>query len=224
MSDIVPFGKYKGQPLEIMLSDAGYVAYQKQQPGFMRWLQENHITIYNVFTTGAQQVQDTPEHNRLQARFLDKKFQLAFIDVVINITSNCTNIISYLASTSSDIDEIAAYKAIADNHLLLSTRVSFEHGYDVALDLVYDGSSYKLSTYFRLSKSFRIELKPHVGDDYPAVLRQMKINQREGGWIDVLVIGTFESESITLEQLRGIFGRYRVVMLSEIEEKLQTYK
>jgi hypothetical protein len=81
-SIIVPFGKYKGQPLEILLSDANYVSYQKSQPGFMKWLQENHITIYNIFTTGAQQVQDTPEHNRLQARFLDKKFQLAFLDVV----------------------------------------------------------------------------------------------------------------------------------------------
>jgi hypothetical protein len=42
--------------------------------------------------------------------------------------------------------------------------------------------------------------------------------------IDVLLIGQFESESITLDQLRGIFGRYKVVILSEVEEKLQSYK
>src|ERR1700722_16010655 len=81
----VPFGKYKGQPLEIMLSDANYVSYQKQQPGFMKWLQDNHITIYNIFTSGAPQVQDTPEHNKLQARFLDGKFLTTFFTTLYDL-------------------------------------------------------------------------------------------------------------------------------------------
>jgi len=210
-STIVPFGKYKGQPLEIMLSDANYISYQKQQPGFMKWLQDNHITIYNIFTTGAQQVQDTPEHNKLQARFLDKKFQIALIASI------------YKNSFQDKCLDPAALKISA----------SFEHGYDVHLK-ISSNSPFAIN-------EFRIEIKPCVGDDYPAVLRQMKINQPysnlgtktvqlENGSLvripfcfDVLLIGKFESESINIEQLRGIFGRYEIVLLSEIEEKMASY-
>jgi hypothetical protein len=181
-SIIVPFGKYKGQPLEIMLADANYINYQKQQPGFMKWLQDNHITIYNIFTTGAPQIQDTPEHNRLQARFLENKFQLAFSRVL-----------------NQPYDENA------------EIHVEFEKGYDVHI------------CYWQRNRlcEFRIEIKPHVGDDYPAVLRQMRINQKRDQYSnrydDVLLIGRFESESISLEQLRGIFGQYKIVMLVDVE-------
>jgi hypothetical protein len=64
---------------------------------------------------------------------------------------------------------------------------------------------------------FRIEIKPHVGDDYPAVLRRMKINQpfspshtktvqledgsifRVPYFLNILLIGRFESESINID-------------------------
>jgi hypothetical protein len=360
-SIIVPFGKYKGQPIEIMLSDTSYISYQKQQPGFMKWLEENHVTIYNIFTTGAQQVQDTPEHNKLQARFLDKKFQLAFFDAINGYTvredflnlvkstqkdidSNAPTIIdhndklslvetslrekiqliieqlqtkidksapdtfesycsanSYLSGWSQEsirqrfensekyrlqeiknnknaIEKLRAgntdnealntindkikklndgierynhnihmakkylsiYQSIVLDPSNLGTTVTFEHGYDVYMRLQQYSECSHFADYVMRDqyRTLRIEIKPTVGDNYPAVLRQMKINQpeydiekyqgreirREFCGIDALLIGTFESESIDVDQLRGIFGRYKVVLLSEVEEKLASYK
>jgi hypothetical protein len=312
-SIIVPFGKYKGQPLEIMLSDANYVNYQKQQPGFMKWLQDNHITIYNIFTTGAQQIQDTPEHNKLQARFLDKNFQLAFLDAVVGLNVHnifkkkitihrekiiekqleleklpndltiATNTyeeerVSTIARLQKWIDgnptsyeietkkrrieklnrheidsdlrwdyknlarkfdvtkeikdkiadckssikyyekEVSEYQLLVDDPCTLRTNIDFENGYDVNLEIKNENFIHH-GSYLQ----FRIEVKPSVGDDYPAVLRQVKINQplttiikHQGSYrtyeekkyfygIDVLLIGKFESESINIDQLRGIF-------------------
>jgi hypothetical protein len=324
-SIIVPFGKYKGQPMEVLLSDTSYITYQKQQPGFMKWLEENHVTIYNIFTTGAQQVQDTPEHNRLQARFLDKKFQLAFFDVINGYTvrehflkrvkskqkdidsstleiANCndklplaktslneniqlaiaklqtdintsTDIKSYIIEhkrsainhlRSGNIDifswdygiakslkelndkienlnhairasnraidtakqYLSIYQSIAADPLILKTEVTFEHGYDVHIKFQKYSARFEVGDYeddFIEYVTIRTEVKPSVGDNYPAVLRQMRINQKESDAIDALLIGKFESESIDIDQLRGIFGRYKVVLLSEIEEKLASY-
>ena len=59
---------------------------------------------------------------------------------------------------------------------------------------------------------FAIELKPQMGDDFPAVLRQMK---RNGA--DTLVIGSFEATSCTLAQVRSMFGDKRIITLNEIE-------
>jgi hypothetical protein len=194
---IVPFGKYKGQPMEVLLSDTSYISYQKQQPGFMKWLEENHVTIYNIFTTGAQQVQDTPEHNKLQARFLDKKF--------------CNAVISLIGGDAQQIYDV---------------KVAFEtSGYDVDLDIMPGIKNYiSASSYYNCCQ-VRVEIKPNMGDNYPAVLRQMRVNQRQtSGSIDALLIGKFESESINIDQLRGIFGHYKIVLLSEIEEKLASYK
>jgi hypothetical protein len=241
----VPFGKYKGQPLEILLSDTSYITYQKQQPGFMKWLEENHVTIYNIFTTGAQQVQDTPEHNKLQARFLDKKFQLAFAELAsgFTIAHHCKETLKCFDASRHYSDKVNIehknnrinhYQSIMKDQLIAHTDVSFEHGYDVDLE-IDESDGYIQYSFF---KTFRIEIKPFVGDNYPAVLRQMKINQPEysiekcsdGEYkstfrgIDALLIGKFESESIDIDQLRGIFGRYKVVLLSEIEEKLASYK
>ena len=178
-----------------MLADNNYTSWLKSQPGTIKWLQDNHVTIYNFITTGTPVVQDTPEHNRLQARFLDKSFCEAFLTL------------------------------IDDAKQLYEIEIGFEPrgGYDIYL---YVRPSIKLTTgevhtYWTINK-VRIEIKPQLGDDYPSVLRQMRHNQplNQLSYYDVLLIGRFESESINLDQLRGIFGNYRVVLLSEIEEKL----
>jgi hypothetical protein len=142
---------------------------------------------------------------------LDKTFQIAFIASI------------YKNSFQDKCSEPTALKINA----------SFEHGYDVHLD-ISSNSPFAIN-------EFRIEIKPCVGDDYPAVLRQMKINQPysnlgsktiqlENGslvrvpfCLDVLLIGKSESESVDINQLRGIFGRYEIVLLSEIEEKMASY-
>lgn len=72
----VPFGKYKNQPYEVLLADAGYAMYllgsmyaklQSQHPALLAFL----VSRYGL-------PDSTPEHNRLQNRFLDESFAIRF--------------------------------------------------------------------------------------------------------------------------------------------------
>ncbi len=42
--NVVPFGKYKGQPVEVLLQDHNYREWLAEQP----WLREKHITLYQT--------------------------------------------------------------------------------------------------------------------------------------------------------------------------------
>lgn len=75
-TEIVPFGKYKDRPVEAMLADQNYVEWIAGQPGIMVMLQNRYPALFNIITVGAPQISDTPEHNKLQAMFLDREFQL----------------------------------------------------------------------------------------------------------------------------------------------------
>jgi hypothetical protein len=63
-----------------------------------------------------------------------------------------------------------------------------------------------------------VEIKPSLGDDYPAVLRQMKTNARGGGLYSwdrgVLVFDQFAAVGATLDQVRAIFRASGFMMLS----------
>jgi len=87
---IVPFGKYKDQPVELLLADGDYLNWVMSQPGIVAMLQKRHPTIYNIIVTGAPTTEDTPEHNRLQAMFLEPDFQLAFIEAATGKTVRAT--------------------------------------------------------------------------------------------------------------------------------------
>lgn len=50
----------------------------------------------------------------------------------------------------------------------------------------------------------------------------MKRDQRRDSDIaDILLIGRFKSESVSPDELRGIFGQYKIVMLDDIEKLMQ---
>jgi hypothetical protein len=107
-------------------------------------------------------------------------------------------------------------------------KVEFECGYDVYLEFVWRNESEplwqllhgwefkidgKTTISGKVSHSFKIELKPLMGDDFPSVLRQMKRNDA-----DTLVNGEFESKSCTLSQVRGMFGAEKqIITLAEIQ-------
>ncbi len=80
-AEIVPFGKYAGQPIERLLSDVNYLDWVKGQPGLMRSLETRHPAFFNIIITGGPETEDTPDHNALQLRLFDRAFQLAFLEV-----------------------------------------------------------------------------------------------------------------------------------------------
>lgn len=77
-SEIVPFGKYKGQPLEVLAADTDYCEWLRGQP----WFQSRYANVYNVIVNYGAEPQDSPEHNQMQAAFLDDQWCFALADAL----------------------------------------------------------------------------------------------------------------------------------------------
>ena len=122
---------------------------------------------------------ETPEHNAMQAQFLDDGFVARFV---------------------------MAAEGIEQQIDLTEVEILFEHrGYDVVFIARWDGGASQQC----------IEAKPTVGDDYPAVLRQMK---RAGlGNAGTLYIGTYTGVGATLEQVRKIFAASNIKIVMDVD-------
>lgn len=70
-SAIVPFGKYKGQPVEVLAQDEPYLEWLKNQD----WFKSQYQNIYAIIINQFQAPSDTPESNRMQARFIDDEYR-----------------------------------------------------------------------------------------------------------------------------------------------------
>lgn len=75
---VVPFGKYKGQPLEVMLLDRQYCEYMAAQA----WFPDRYPVIHQTIINYGGTPQDSPEHNQMQAQFLDRDRCLALARLV----------------------------------------------------------------------------------------------------------------------------------------------
>lgn len=64
---IIPIGKYRGQPIETLLADTEYRDWLLAQP----WFKEKYLSLYQVIINYGGEPQDSPEHNEMQASFLD---------------------------------------------------------------------------------------------------------------------------------------------------------
>lgn len=73
--DTVPFGKYRGKPVEDMLADTDYMAWLEGQP----WFRARFAHL--LARRDVEAANRTPAHNRLQAMFLDPVYQMAFVRV-----------------------------------------------------------------------------------------------------------------------------------------------
>src|SRR6266446_810452 len=71
-TDLVPFGKHKGQPVTALAQDRDYCDWLLQQSWFVQRFPELHTIVVNNFGEPTE----TPEHNRLQLRFLEEDFRL----------------------------------------------------------------------------------------------------------------------------------------------------
>jgi hypothetical protein len=146
--NVVPFGKYRGQPVEVLRQDQNYLDWLAGQEGIRR----QYPWIFAVTAAPA----DTPEHNHYQALFLDREFAE---DV-------------YRACRGH-----AWGDGYEDGEERPPMPVSFEQGMEVPsgygsrrigpADVQLGYCNYN---------PVRIEIKPAVGDDYPSVLRQMLLN------------------------------------------------
>lgn len=220
--EIIPFGKYKGQPIEAIASDKQYLDWLTQQP----WFREKYATIHQVIINNFCEPTETPEHNALQAKFLDDDFRLKFASIAFPrlwwYARMDGEMIEQLANEAvkarSRVDSYAAKRnlsfglkegcresrprmsaQVSDLTVQIPQRIagrmvfvgppSFEkNGVDCEFGFcagaryyVSEVASGAYTTYADTAELdardlFRIEIKPNVGDDYPAVLRQMRGN------------------------------------------------
>jgi hypothetical protein len=65
-AEIVPFGKYRNQPVERLLADRSYCEWLAAQS----WFRDLFAPLYDAIV-GWGEPQDSPVHNAMQARYLD---------------------------------------------------------------------------------------------------------------------------------------------------------
>ncbi len=244
--EIIPFGKHKGKPVFTLADDKAYAEWLLAQP----WFKEKHLNIYNVVINNFRQPDDSPEHNAMQIKFLDQNYALKLAyhlePTLFNLSSSEIN-----AGLKAAINSKTMYLDVIKNklpefnetNLLNTSSPSFEQGYDVAYSVKYGvnfyvthrntfGDTVEVFSYSKANYiSIQIEIKPTIGDDFPAVLRQMKasmpITYDDYRKSKCLLVGTYTGVGATKEQFVQFFQsqKYKVVFASDIDNiKLPNYE
>lgn len=197
-TSIIPFGKYKGQPVEVLAQDEAYMEWLASQD----WFRQKYQNIYAVVINNFQAPSDTPEHNLMQGKFLDENYRFR---------------VAWMLS----------YGSLRDRLNYDTFAVMECEGMDVRLEVSYEGPSSDRQKIIHMY----LEIKPTVGDDYPAVLRQIITSSAYKNWkakkfgqgddkIDgmrfCLIVGSY-SGVIDREQLVEYFDTASVKVLFESE-------
>jgi hypothetical protein len=276
-NDIIPFGKYRGKPLEAMASDRQYVEWVLTQPWFRERYKELHTIIINNF----QEPSETPEHNAIQVLFLEDSYREAFIRAIPNIIKRevsefRSSLDERYRSRQEKIDELqksltwwmdrlrcnkedrevsltkssrqsspdddyyekriheieTEIREKLENHEAKASAESVsKYSYSVTIqsEAAYEQKAIDAIIQFTITicptdasigsmrshkKTLTIEIKPNVGDDYPAILRQMLSNGA-----DYLFLESYTGIGATESQFRKVFqaSGKKVVFRHEVD-------
>ncbi len=182
--DVVGFGRYRGQSIEALAADRRYCEWLLMQP----WFTKHHKKTHRLLMQMGIRVEETPEHNKMQARFLDQDL--------------CEQLARWLVMNSS-MERV--------HH---EWFIEFEEcNWD--LYLTVGASSEEEWNINGQSVTGLIELKPIIGDDYPVILRNIKkrgtrlFDRTFSGleFIPMVIADEFESDAVTLEQAQVMFQK-----------------
>lgn len=264
---LVPFGKYKGQPITTLLNDTKYLEWCKQQEWFQKFPIVYNICVNQTITTNNQNSK-TPEHNKLQNLFLERNFNITFINYLFRFDKSIIllnrlydneeykfyfgnqkfNTIDYGLEKSLitpvfetifnwDVRLLCGkYETIGmrsnDNNIELDSKyynekmVIYKKLFSNIkyVNYLYGGQECHYS-FADIDVSIYIEIKPHMGDDYPNVLRKMNTQKNLTNDIDgiyILLIGEYASQHTTKEQIIQIFkqSKIRIVFMCELFNNL----
>jgi uncharacterized protein (DUF3820 family) len=211
---IVPFGKYKGRSVEeLLVDDPSYLQWLSSQD----WFRAKYITLHQtIINRGAE-----PEENALQVLFLDDDFCLRFLRQLTDFDQRAAgsrkrerNILEgalkqghwnnyswqpFTPELRAKIEQAASALCTGIGIERRITREFEVQGVDVKLIL---SETYAIPDLYeqKLAGPFSIEIKPIVGDDYPAVLRQMRANQST-----VLFLEQYTGQGATRDQFIKTF-------------------
>ncbi len=243
---IIPFGKHKGKPVEILAADKQYTEWLLAQS----WFKKDHINLYNVVINNFREPVDTPEHNKLQIKFLKQEYRLKFAYLAnknlfendsAKINLGIRKILDKTERRENEYFLEALKNPNENNHVGLYTKALleftvpiFEH-VDVKYSLSYglqfhyenNHPSGHWSTFrYKRRSTYFIEIKPTVSDDYPAILRQMKASMPiERGYdindnFYVLLIDKYTGTGATQEEFIEYFETqgYKVIFETDVQE------
>jgi hypothetical protein len=205
---VVPFGKYKDQPVEVLAGDPAYANWLTAQP----WFRDKFANIYNVIINNTGEPAETPEHNQLQALFLDDEFCLRFLAHSCpgqvqkdlkrewvyclerfnsrdrcegrrwvhearshSCTPNCDRCYER-AWTENLIRDGLTHEVLPITQKITQREFEYSDGGRRNVDVLLSVTARVDAVGIYTCVGAAIEVKPSVGDDYPAVLRQMRSN------------------------------------------------
>jgi hypothetical protein len=236
---VVPFGKHKGATVaELFEKDPAYADWIMAQG----WVAERFAELHAAIASRGAGNDDTPEHNALQARFLDEDFRAAFLTCVIpsalkeSLLWAAIHPILHKAEKDKTIpwevrDKLwkrgllDALSSIGlsesdvprEKYRLFSSARFERAGVDVVLRWMHSDTRPDFFSRFVGTAELKIELKPSIGDDYPSVMRQM---QRLG--VKYVVAETYNGRGVSEPALKQMFeaNEQILVFLRDIEAEL----
>lgn len=191
--EIIPFGKYKGQPVEVLTADPQYAQWMISQGDFINRFPNIKAFIINNF----QEPSETPEHNKFQAMFTDNEYVDNFMCYceVNNITDPSALFDGdyYVSYEKYSFDVVLQYGRNEPDRFLIEIKPSLGDDYPSVLRQI---ESKKNHTVYR------------DGRPYTAALHGRRI----------LLIDEYTGVGATLEQIKNIFIKsgIHIVILSAI--------
>ena len=195
MTSVVPFGKYKGQPVEVLLADSAYVEWARAQQSLV----DRYKTLWALVDSlqGSNTVK-TPEHNALQAELFDEPLKVITavgLPIYKAVKYKTRVIAEPFIPKAGYADLLIEVEATCPMPWV--SRFPWRCGeYDYASPEFVSDLSYP---------ALVIECKPQIGDDYPQVLRQASNYVRAAADSKVVVICRSYAGQQPLEQVQRMF-------------------
>lgn len=191
-----PFGKYKGQPLALALSDSSYMQWVGSQVG----IAERYPALIELIANGVNAKNyHTPEHNSMQIKFLNREYVTSMVKSMFE-KRKISNV------------ELLGFERYGWDVLI---RAEHTAKYGPCFN-VEENATYKERF------NVLVELKPSISEDYPTILRQVSnrirvdnlnhnIRRHNGDpSIHVVLTDSFNAKTATVAQVKSMFSTERI--------------
>jgi hypothetical protein len=222
---ILPFGKHKGKTVaELLAVDPQYADWVSAQA----WVAERFAELHSAIVSRGAGVDDSPEHNAIQGRFLDQAFREGFFDVIYDRAASLAlateNVVIRLQEGMTW--RYGATDERREKCRGILERIALGESPELRTGASYEVKGVDVRFWYRWTigglddgyNPIGLEIKPTLGDDYPSVMRQMKRLE-----VNYLVVGTYTGRGVSEPQMREMFrmSDITVVFVQEIEEAMR---
>lgn len=238
---IMNFGKYKGKEIEeIICVDRKYIEWLMGQEWFKTKFEKTYNIVVNYFNP--EKNENTPEHNKLQIRFLNKELPLKLTkkfygDLYFDILRETFRYkevikrekVGEIKPISAEIKDLNFEIGGFDVYYRIKLLFDFEDKKEI-LEEGYE-ERYKENNYIetrisntRYTTQFFIEIKPQIIDDFPAILRKSRQNKTRIGPDGIsacylIIAEKINPTNVSIDEIKEFFKTANIKLLtfSEID-------